>query len=827
MDIDYQEIGSRLEAAFQDGTRLVFWEDEQGEYGDAPDAVALECADIIDVTGHELAAKRVILRERKHDRLVVYRSGEIPHAGKDLLLDVKLSAKPFVCSTEGLWADECGIPAELAQTIADHAAFFKNKERRAALAACPLPKDNPEALRFAMVASLLKSCDAQPRDAARAMAKRALVEWSRGDEQSMRMLGDAGLASSFWSAMREHIGYTAPDTEQPSVGDFAFRLLEGRCGKLIEDAGKASEAESAHLLDDLARDKTRDAFDRIVGEYASAVASMVPDDAKTVDLLESVDAIPQIDEWILTELASVLAHGEADARKAEHVWAARRYGLFADRFQYHYEVVIAIGEFSREFRAYKRECASGAGLAAVLERYCVSWHMVDRRYREVFLAHSLMPNGTFKIALADAVKRVQADYDWFLMDLTDRWQVHLLDEGAWPPESIESQDGFFRNRIEMEFPRAEKGKRVGVIISAAMRDEVGRDLASRLAATKAKGLAGKASVECSHILGMIPSYTQLGMAALLPEGAMEIDPATTAVTKDGKPTLGTANRAKIIGERMANSAVMKAADVLDVPKLDLADAPVAVVYHNVIDKVGDESETEGRVFEAVEQACNEVERLVQTLVRAGCGKVLVTSDHGFLFQMQNPESYAYVEVPGLSQLKSDESVSCDHTRRFVVGKTIPKSDSLIEYAAVDLSLEGDYRVAIPRGVTRLRLRGSGARFVHGGASLQENVIPVITVTVSKDVSGSRPTGVEGFATGRTVITGHDVSVIVYQVDPCGNRIGPQTVKVGAYAADGSLVSSVEKTIELSSESGDVEERKTRVTLPLLDEVDAHASVFVR
>ena len=827
MDIDYRDISNRIESAFQAGTRLVFWEDEQSEYLEAPERVEVGSASVIDVTGHELAAKRAILRDRREEKLIVYRSGGAPQPHEDLLLDVKLAARPFVCSTEGLWADECGIPAELADVISDHAVFFRNKERRSALAATPLPKSTPDDLRFAMAASLMKSHDAQPRDAARSMTKRAIVEWARGDEQSQRILAEAGLSQAFWSAMREHVGYVAPDAEEPSVGDLAFRLLEARCGQLIDDANKANEAEAVRILDDLAQGKTREAFERVVAEYGQAVASLVPDDAKAADILQGIDAIPQIDEWILVDLASGLAHGEADARKAERIWAARRYGLYADRYAHHYKIVIALGEFFKEQRAYLEECGSGVDLAQISERYCATWHLVDRRYREAFLSYALMPGGAFKQSLDDVVKRAQVAYDEFLVDLTDRWQMHLFDEGKWPPASMPSQDEFFYEYVEKKFPRAERGKRVGVVISDAMRYEVARDLASRLGASKAKSLAGKSSVECEHLVGLIPSYTQLGMAALLPDGPMEIDPATTAVAKGGMPTAGTANRAEAIRRRIENSAVVKASDVLALPKLDLGDAPVAVVYHNVIDKVGDERETEGEVFEAVERACDEVERIVQMLAQAGCGKVLVTSDHGFLFQYQNPETYAYVDVPGLSQLKSDESVSCDHTRRFVVGNAIPKSDSLIEYAAVDLSLEGDYHVAIPKGTTRLRLRGSGSRFVHGGASLQENIIPVVTVSIAKDVAGSRPTSVEGFATGRTVITGPDVSVVVYQSDACSEHVSPLTVKVGVYAHDGALMSSSEKTIELSSESPDVEERKTRVALPLLDEVDEMTSVVVR
>ena len=44
-----------------------------------------------------------------------------------------------------------------------------------------------------------------------------------------------------------------------------------------------------------------------------------------------------------------------------------------------------------------------------------------------------------------------------------------------------------------------------------------------------------------------------------------------------------------------------------------------------------------------------------------------------------------------------------------------------------MGLDGDIEILIPKSINRLRLKGSGSRFVHGGASLQEVVIPVLRI----------------------------------------------------------------------------------------------------
>ena len=824
--VDIQNVARRLEAAFAGQARLVFWEDEGSEYAGALDGIELDGATVVDATHHELATKRQILRSEPGERFVIYRSGGAPNPADDLLLDLKLASAPFVCSLAGSWADECGIPATLAESLEDHAAFFRSKERRHALEASPLPKETIDQVRFAMCAAALRATDGNPRDAVRSMAARAIVEWSRGDEAGMRVIAASGLSSRFWAAMRELLGYEAPDGEEPSVGDLSFRMLEGACGDVVDDRQAADPAESARVLGGLAREgKTREAFDAVVREYADVVAQAIPPESRTPEALADVDAIPQADEWILGSfLADELSSG-LDLPDLEGIWSKRRYMLFADRYGNHYRALLALARFEGALAGYERTRGGATGLKELVDSYASAWEEADRRYREFFLARSRMRAGRFKDALAPVVARVEKGYDAYLADLTERWQRHLMDEGGWPPASMASQSDFFHDNVELAFPKDEPGGRVGVIVSDALRFEAGLDLAGRLAASKARGLAGRTSVSCSAALCMLPSYTQLGMAALLPDGQMEIDPADAMVRKGGRPTQGIANRQAIVAGRVPGSVCLKAEDVLEAGSIGLVGTPVAVIYHNAIDKTGDSRETEGRVFEAVERACAEVESLAQMLVRAGCGTVVITSDHGFLYQSEDPESYAYAGVAGLADAAARESVT--RTRRFVVGRGLPKDDSLAVYEAADLSLQGDYEVAMPRGVTRLRLQGSGARFVHGGASAQEDVIPVITVKVAARAASAKPTGVEGFPVGRAVITGSMVSLVVYQTKACGGAVTPLTVKVGVYTEDGTLLSSKERTLELDSTSGNVEGRKTRVSLRLTDEVDDYSSAMVR
>ena len=385
----------------------------------------------------------------------------------------------------------------------------------------------------------------------------------------------------------------------------------------------------------------------------------------------------------------------------------------------------------------------------------------------------------------------------------------------------------------VRWPTAENGNRVAVIISDGLRFEVGVELADRLSSTRDKSLRGTTEIACEGELCMLPSYTQLGMAALLPDGPMGINPSDGTVEKEGMPTSGLAYREKILDRTLSGSIAARASQILDdgIPER-IREAPLVYIYHNTIDATGDKLQTESGVFEACECACVEIERLISELVKVGFGQIFVTADHGFLYQAGDRDSYQYADVANLSLLSNVEGMDMNHTRRFIVADALPSDEMLIEYDAIDLGLEGNARIALVKGTTRLRLRGSGAGYVHGGASLQETAIPVVSVRRVKGAKRASEATVQGIATGRASITGSSVSLDVYQVEPCSQSIMPVNVKVGLYAPDdsdnpGKLLSASEVTLELASESKESDGRRTRLTLDVTNDIDDFSKAVLR
>lgn len=828
------EIAERLSSYFDGKHRLVFWEDADGGYSDMVQLLTLDGATVIDVTGHELASKRRILRDDRQGRFVIYRQGAQPTPADDFLYDLKMAALPFNVSMEGLWAEECSVPASLADDLGAYARFFTSSERRQRLRDSALPKATPDDLSRAILASCVSTPATNWRDALRDVVKKVLTEWAEDSNTTYKLICDCALATRFWTEVEAVLGYASADGD-PTIDDLAFEMLASTCKDILPSGTTSVTSDAERILFEMAANtRKRDAYERLIEKCSSTLAEMVPEGSRSPESIGQIDTIPQFDHWILTSLVDALVAGALRFEQVEFVVESRSSTQWFTRFEDKYRTLLYACSFFDAIEVYESSAPSANTAQEIFDLYCSAWYEVDESYRHFFTHFANLQNGKFKQKFELPRQRIMADYDQFLMTLTDKWQLALFADGdTYPPANVDYQANFFKELVAQALPSKEKGRRVGVIISDALRFEVGRELSSLISRSRNTKLRDGKSASCHGALCALPSYTQLGMAALLPGNALEIDPASGNVSKDGAPTNGLANRQKILDAAFPRSIAIKADELkAEGAKAVADDAPIVYVYHNVIDKIGDSRDTEDKVFAACEEACRDLEELASDLVSAGCGTIFITADHGFLYQAGDIAAYEYAEIEDLSALSRVEDMDMNHTRRFIVADVLPKSEVLIEYAAAALSLEGDAKIAFPRGVTRLRLRGSGAKYVHGGASLQEDVIPVITIKRDLSAKKTYETDVQGFATGRLSITGSTVAVDVYQVQPCDKTVLPATVKVGLYAPEdsrepGKLLCATEKTLVLDSESKSSDARKTRVTLDVTNDIDSYGTSVVR
>ena len=320
------------------------------------------------------------------------------------------------------------------------------------------------------------------------------------------------------------------------------------------------------------------------------------------------------------------------------------------------------------------------------------------------------------------------------------------------------------------------------------------------------------SAELEPALSMLPSYTQLGMAALLPNKELMIaDNETGTVLVNGQSSQGTANRTKILQSVLTDRGkATTAEDFMSMNRDDARDLlkanDVVYIYHNRIDHTGDKIHSEGLVFEAVEQTLDDLVKLVKKLTAANANNILITSDHGFIYQNKelDESDFLSVDVVGDSILYRD--------RRFAVGKGLIELDSLHTFRSEQLGLAGEVEVQIPKSINRLRLKGSGSRFVHGGASLQEVVIPVLKIN-KKRQSDVTAVEVDILRGASSLITSGQLAVTMYQAGPVTDKIQSRVLRAGIFTESGDLISDThDLTFDLSSENPRDRELQVRFVL---------------
>jgi uncharacterized protein (TIGR02687 family) len=237
---------------------------------------------------------------------------------------------------------------------------------------------------------------------------------------------------------------------------------------------------------------------------------------------------------------------------------------------------------------------------------------------------------------------------------------------------------------------------------------------------------------------------------------------------------------------------------------------VVYVYHDQIDATGDSASTEDHTFTAVRQAIDELADLVGKIINSLNGnQVLITADHGFLFQEQPPgetdKSSLTTKPPGTLVAK----------KRYLLGHKLPAHEKAYHgTTAVTANAGGNMEFWIPKGANRFHFVG-GSRFVHGGAMPQEIVVPIIRVRHVKDSdktkTKTRTVGVSVLGNNFKVTTNRHRFQLI-QTEPIGERIKPLTLKVAIYDGD-DPVTNVE-TLTFASTSPDMNEWKKTLALTL-------------
>ncbi len=773
-----------------DSQRVVFWHDPDGQYAADLDGLDLPGIQMIRVANDEFAVKSRLLHDEPDSKFLVYRSGAVPSGIGNWLLDLELAYGVFTADRTALVAQDLGLAGQgIDEVVQAHEKFFNAAKRVQSLKALLSPEEDAARLQAKISAVVLGQHEHSLLEITRTLltdnAKRAHTKYDA--------LVDYGLDDFYWRGVASIYGY---ESASPSIDDLALwtfiKAIEGfrsdRPGGLqniqLDFASLRNDRRSQETMATLAKRAARDL------DYKSKI-----EDASFRDLV-AVDLFEETDQKIISDLARAVAEQTVTPREVTEVVRARQSSVWIDNYKQLYTAVASASELLGELGSLNLGMQS---FDDGLERYRREWFRIDQLYRQFVYAARTAEYPKPLEALREQVEKRYTNK--FVYELGNAWQQQVDQVEKWRSTVLRSQTAFYSRYVE---PLVRDGdKKAVVIISDSLRYEVADELGSLIRQED------RFDANLDAVLGVLPSYTQLGMAALLPHSSLKHSADAKTVLADNQPTNNTAFRSKIL-EGVGGSAIQaedfKALNAEERRELYRTNR-VLYVYHNRIDATGDKPGTERQVFEAVEDTLRDIVDLVKKLASANATNIFITADHGFLFQDE-----ALGDTFFLSTQPQGDDVKVVN-RRFVLGKSLKVDNAFTTFEAAQLGLESDLEVQIPKSIHRLRLAGGGSRFVHGGATLQEIVVPVLMVN-KKRKSDTRLVNVEVWPESDKITTGQ-VVVRMFQTEPVSDKVQPRTLRGGLYVGETPISNLVDLTFDQTS--ADKRDRYQNATMLLSQE----------
>ncbi|MEL7358171.1 MAG: BREX-1 system phosphatase PglZ type A [Cyanobacteria bacterium J06560_6] len=789
---------------FDKDKRIVFWYDAKKELYEEYQEIELENVEKIEIDNNEFSIKHRILREQPKQKFILYKQGPEPEKLDNWLLDVQLAHTEFRTDRVGIWLSELSLGIEYISIVQDHTAFYEDAKRRTVLKKrIKDQQDTESAIRLKMLAVCAET---DPR--LDAILESLLKELADNRHDKIELIEACNLDTILWKQTARTYGY---ESTTPSIKDFVIELFKS-CYAMETEGTVKLNAEALVFLKRW-KDSRRheNAFEQHSDDCAKFLK--IEQDVRDRDFrtLLEIDYFRLIDQKIISDLVKAVATKTISSGNVTLQIRQRRQSHWYTDFEHLYSAIDYAAQF---ITAVDEATLTMASLPDGIKQYADTWYRIDQLYRKVIFHVRTSGHTSLMATLTEQIENLYSNS--YLLKLNDNWQPLVDAAERWSASPIQLQKNFFRHWVQ---PFLDRGKKVCVIISDAMRYEIGEEFASLIRQEN------RYEAKVEPALSMLPSYTQLGMAALLPNQTLAISANKTGTVQvNGKSSQGSKNRLKILETTLQDQAALVKAD--DLLKLNRDDSralfrehSVVYVYHNRIDATGDKRESEDRVFEAVEDTCQELIQLVKKLTNANATNLIVTADHGFIYQHRAiaESDFSTCEVTG------DEVTLRD--RRFSIGKGLQDASGLRKFSSADLGLAGELEIQIPKSINRLRLKGSGSRFVHGGAALQEVVIPVVSIN-KKRRSDITAVEIDIISGGNRTITTGQLAVTFYQAQPATDKVQPRTLHAGLYNQAGELISDAHELI-FDFTSDNPRERELKVRFLLTSQADAANSQTVK
>lgn len=714
-EMNLNQIIDKLNTEFMgDARKLVFWYDTNAEFAEDIGSIELDNAKVLHLEkDNQFYIKYFLECEDTTTNYLVYASFPKPDIRDNHLEDTIRYSKEFFADRASLLTLDLGIDERYKPVIQHYIKFFANKDRTQKFYDLEIENFNRSTIEVALMCVLCKSKTASFEEVLRYI----LTDDGLVDNKYLVEFEKYDLLSAFWQQADVTFGF---NDSKPTLEKLVLSLFVTYASKVIHadlptgwtnfisyKTGNVI-AFIDNLMNSVLYGNRYDELSAIVYNALNAEEHFSKMDVEALvdcNIFSGVDKF--ILEWLIARLENEDIGAKLAGKSIPEICEERRKKHFGKLFINDYYVIE-----KAFYILVNGKYQNISGIQNLVKEYMNTLYKVDSSYR-YFYYHLDQIEETFRYErLKDLIENIYTNE--YLNKITVNWNREY--EDSKKVTGLVKQTEFFSKYVR------NAKERTVVIISDALRYEVASSLNDMF----------KDDEKCKSTLfamqGVLPSYTPLGMASLLPHRKIEYTDSYEVLV-DEKKCATTEQREVILKNYVPNSVCIQFDSLKGMKQAELRSVftgqDVVYVYHNQIDARGDAAKTENEVFTACDEAISEIHALIRRISsQANSHHFVITADHGFIYKRDKIS--ASDKIGGLS-VKSN-SVG----QRYYISNDDLNVEGICKSTLGEVLENDDTRiVAYPLASDIFKVAGAGQNYVHGGCSPQEMIIPVIDVKVER------------------------------------------------------------------------------------------------
>ena len=743
------QIKNRLNELFKIH-RLIFWYDGEREYEEVVKELELDGVKKLFIDNNEFSIKVEVLT-KKEQKYLIYSPNTMPEDRNNWLLDLVLSHYEFKADKVSEIIEALEIDLSFREFVKEHKKFFNSKKRLEEFKR-KIESQNEDEFLLKMMAILLKSEDSFEYVLLNALQK------------GIDELEKFNLKVEFFRLIEKRFGI-----DVTSLESLKLQLFNNYFEYNLK---KRSFSKEARIFLKFWMENVR--FSELFKQISKEISKELNifEKLKNYDIHDIINCelFEECEKFIISFLLNNITSDDV-----EEIINSRKNKIWFENFENIYNALIYANKLLR------LKIKDSFGFDGWIESYVNNLYEGDYFYRKYYYYKDKSEHIEI---LKDIDKRIESFYlNEFLRVINDEFNKYIKEYKI----TKNHQQNFFENNIK------DKNKKLFVIISDGLRYECGVELNQEI------NSINRFKSEIDYMISSLPSYTYLGMAALLPYKSLELKDDKIFI--DGMDSTSIDKRDRILKSYNQKYAALSYEEFLKMNRSEgrefCKNYEVIYIYHNEIDNMGEKDEI--NTFEAVNKTIETIKRLIKQIQNFNGYNILITSDHGFLFTKSPTKSSELCEKPKGEFVKIN--------RRFAIGRG-EENNCSVKFSGDELNIKSEYDFFIAKSINKFRIQGGGHRYVHGGATLQELVIPLLKVKYHR-VEDVRDVEVEVVPI-RNIST-NIVNLTLYQKEPVSEKIKPVTLKV-YFKLDDEILSDIAQVVfDKTDEYEENREEKIKLT----------------